>query len=200
MTLQFDAMLSELQQQGYSVQENFIPAQLVQGLHENLIQLSQRQSLQPAGIGRAQHFQVEQTIRSDQIAWFDEVNLSVAQQDYLDLMEQLRSAVNERFFAGLFDFEAHFAVYAPRAFYQRHLDQHRDQDTRVLTVVTYLNHGWRFQDGGELRLYLDEQHHLDVLPQAGTLVCFFSADFEHEVLVSNRERYSLTGWFRKRPV
>ena len=38
----------------------------------------------------------------------------------------------------------------------------------------------------------------DVLPEGGTLVCFLSQRFWHEVLPARRERLSLTGWFRGR--
>ena len=38
----------------------------------------------------------------------------------------------------------------------------------------------------------------DVLPVAGTLVCFLSDRFDHEVLPATRERLALTGWFRRR--
>jgi SM-20-related protein len=37
-----------------------------------------------------------------------------------------------------------------------------------------------------------------VLPQAGSLLLFLSADMPHEVLPASRDRLSLTGWFRRR--
>jgi SM-20-related protein len=67
----------------------------------------------------------------------------------------------------------------------------------MLSCVLYLNDGWRAEDGGALRLYLPTRH-CDVLPRAGTLVAFLSERFEHEVLPAQRERLSLTGWFRRR--
>lgn len=33
-------------------------------------------------------------------------------------------------------------------------------------------------------------------PRAGTLVVFLSEDMPHEVLETQRERYSIAGWFR----
>ena len=72
------------------------------------------------------------------------------------------------------------------------------QDTRVVTIIAYLNTNWEKDDGGELQIYLENGQTISVLPNAGTLVCFMSADFEHEVLPAKRERASLTGWFRKR--
>lgn len=49
-----------------------------------------------------------------------------------------------------------------------------------------------------MRLYLADGRELDVLPEAGTLVLFLSADLPHEVLPATRERLSLTGWLRRR--
>ena len=49
-----------------------------------------------------------------------------------------------------------------------------------------------------MRLYLADGRELDVLPEAGTLVVFLSADLPHEVLPATRERLSLTGWLRRR--
>jgi len=39
---------------------------------------------------------------------------------------------------------------------------------------------------------------VDVEPRLGTLVVFLSELFPHEVLPSNRDRLSLTGWFLER--
>jgi uncharacterized membrane protein len=74
----------------------------------------------------------------------------------------------------------------------------RDDDARVLSCVLYLNIGWSAQDGGTLRIHLDDGQRYDVLPIGGTLVCFLSERFEHEVLPAKRDRVALTGWFRQR--
>jgi SM-20-related protein len=37
----------------------------------------------------------------------------------------------------------------------------------------------------------------DILPLGGRLVLFLSDLIEHEVLPARRERYSITGWFRR---
>jgi SM-20-related protein len=102
---------------------------------------------------------------------------------------------------GLFELEAHFAVYAPGAAYPTHVDRLRGDDARVLSVVLYLNADWRAADGGALRLYLEgtgRAPRVDVLPCGGTLVAFLSERFAHEVLPAWRERLSLAGWFRRR--
>lgn len=68
----------------------------------------------------------------------------------------------------------------------------------MVSLVLYLNDAWLPEQGGELRLYLDERRHQDVLPLGGSLVCFLSGQLPHEVLPATRERLSLTGWFRRR--
>lgn len=198
MNLKVKNILNELEEKGWSVQEDFFQKKLIQELKETLLSLGQQGSLKPAGIGRENNFHIKQSIRSDEISWFDEKNLNTAQEKFLSITKELQDAINEKFYLGLFELEIHFALYAPNAFYKRHLDQHKNQDTRVVTLIAYLNENWNEDDGGELQLYLNDGRTITVLPSAGTLVCFMSADFEHEVLPAKRERASLTGWFRKR--
>jgi SM-20-related protein len=60
-------------------------------------------------------------------------------------------------------------------------------------VICYLNNDWTDEQGGQLRMYLLDRA-LDILPQAGKLVCFRSDQIEHEVLPATRPRMSITGW------
>ena len=198
MNNKIENILNEIEQQGWSVQENFFSITLIQELKKTLTSLRDKGTLKQAGIGRESKYHIEQSVRSDEISWFDENNLSKHQQDFLEITQELQNSLNEKFFLGLFELEIHFALYAPNAFYKRHLDQHKNQDTRVITIITYLNENWDKDDGGELQLYLNNGRTISVVPKAGTLVCFMSAEFEHEVLPAKRERASLTGWFRKR--
>ena len=78
-------------------------------------------------------------------------------------------------------------------YYRRHLDQFKKDDHRKLSVICYLNEGWKEEHGGQLRIYRTDGP-LDILPVAGRLVCFRSDQLEHEVLPATRERLSLTGW------
>ena len=193
-----EKLLNDLEQQGWSVQQEFIPSELISELNETLFTFREQGLLNQAGIGRKEGFHIEQSIRSDEISWFDETKLNDAQQKYLALTKELQDAINQRFYLGLFELEVHFALYSPNAFYKRHLDQHKNQDTRVVTLITYLNENWGKADGGELVIYLKNGQTVSISPKAGTVVCFLSAEFEHEVLPAKRERASLTGWFRKR--
>jgi SM-20-related protein len=64
--------------------------------------------------------------------------------------------------------------------------------------VLYLNFGWTPADGGALRIFLGPGEIRDVMPVAGTFVCFHSERYEHEVLPAQRERLAVTGWFLRR--
>ena len=198
LELKIENLLNDIERQGWSVQQDFIPSELIKALNETVFAFRQQGLLNQAGIGRKEGFHIEQSIRSDIISWFDEENLNPAQKEYLDITKQLQDKINQRFYLGLFEFEVHFALYSPNAFYKRHLDQHKNQDTRVITLITYLNENWTEADGGELQIYLNNSQTIKVTPEAGTVVCFLSAEYEHEVLPAKRERMSLTGWFRKR--
>lgn len=130
--------------------------------------------------------------------WWESTQASPAQRACLERFEALRLTLNRALQLGLFDFECHFALYPPGSHYHRHLDRFKRDARRTLSCVLYLNAHWREADGGKLRLYLDEGHSVDVMPEAGTLATFLSERFEHEVLPATRERLSVAGWFRRR--
>jgi SM-20-related protein len=151
-----------------------------------------------ARVGIAGTLALRPDVRRDHVHWLDAGQSQAgALAAYLARMEALRLAVNRRLYLGLFEYEGHFAVYPPGAFYRRHLDQFTGVPYRQVTCVLYLNDAWGPDDGGELRLFLDGGP-LDVPPRGGTLVTFLSALFEHEVRPTRRQRLSVTGWLRQR--
>ncbi len=157
--------------------------------------------LHQAAVGKGRRRVRATTVRSDYIHWLEAPGATPAQRVYFEHIEQLRQALNRTFFLGLFEFESHFAFYPPGTFYGRHLDQFRGTQQRVLSCVLYLNEGWDEADGGQLRLYIPgdgAERAVDIEPRGGTLVCFLSEAFYHEVLATRRERVSLTGWFKVR--
>jgi SM-20-related protein len=140
---------------------------------------------------------VREGVRGDHIQWL-EPGQHPACDEYLQALDELRMALNQGLYLGLEDFEGHFALYPPGAFYQKHVDRFRDDDRRAVSVVFYLNDDWQAEQGGALRLYLPNGETRDVLPHAGSLLVFLSADMPHEVLPASRDRLSLTGWLRRR--
>ncbi|MDD0842292.1 2OG-Fe(II) oxygenase [Pseudomonas sp. Gutcm_11s] len=190
-------IIDDLATHGWSRQTHVLPQSLTGELASECRQRAQNGALSPAGVGRGQGLAVREGVRGDSIQWL-EPGQNTACDQYLAAMNELRRALNQAFYLGLEDYESHFALYPPGAFYQKHLDRFRDDDRRTVSAVFYLNDTWQADQGGALRLYPNDGSELDVLPEAGTLVLFMSAELPHEVLPASRERLSLTGWFRRR--
>ena len=196
-----ERIVDDLQTQGWATMADFYNPVQMQTLAAECHVEWEEGAFHRAGIGKGAGRQAHSEQRQDYISWLDPSTRSLAQSHYFQQMEQLRLAVNQRLFAGLHELEAHFAIYPPNAAYLKHLDQFQGDDTRVLTVILYLNGDWQDEDGGQLRLYLDGRSvtpSLDITPTGGTLVAFWSAQFWHEVLPARRDRMSITGWFRRR--
>lgn len=194
---QADAIADALADEGKIILDDLLPASLIEQLRLQVSQLADSE-FKAAGVGRGQDHQYQQAIRRDQIHWLSQADAT--QKHYLDWMDSLREALNQRLFMGLFDYEAHYAHYPPGAFYKRHLDAFRGNTNRVLTSVCYLNDNWQPEDAGELLIYPQQGDQVleKVAPKAGRLVIFLSEQFPHEVLAAKRDRYSIAGWFRQR--
>ncbi|UUD62490.1 2OG-Fe(II) oxygenase [Pseudomonas seleniipraecipitans] len=190
-------IIDDLAEFGWSLQTQFAPLSLTRQLAEECRQRISLGTLAPAGTGRGNAVAVREGTRGDHIQWL-EAGQSPACDGYLQLLDELRVAINQSLYLGLVDYESHFAFYPPGAFYLKHLDRFLDDDRRAVSAVLYLNEDWQADEGGMLRLYLADGQVRDVLPEAGALVVFLSSDVPHEVLPATRDRLSLTGWFRRR--
>lgn len=183
---------------GFIILDQPLPATLIDGLIDNL--QFQQAEFKPAGVGRRGDYQRNEDIRGDAIQWLEPGDPAVT--EFLRWMDKLRLGINQRLFLGLFDYESHYAVYAPGAFYQKHRDAFRGSPGRKLSTVLYLNPEWDLVAGGELVLYdeagVDEL--IRVAPECGRLVIFLSEDFPHEVLPATQLRQSIAGWFRIKPL
>jgi SM-20-related protein len=168
---------------------------LAHALRDDALRLQHAGALAPAAVGRAGTRALRGDIRGDATLWLDDARCGDAARDYLHRLDVLRADLSRRLFLGLVEVEAHYAAYPPGAGYARHRDRFRDDDARVLSLVTYLNPGWQPGDGGELCLHRDDGG-VDVPPRTGS-VCFLS-ELEHEVLPARRERFSIAAWMRRR--
>ena len=196
-----DDIAAALLGQNFFVVPDFLPAEGCAMLRIECLSLWHDGSFEQARVGHGAQQQRRDDLRNDYIFWLDAANASPGVAHYFERLESLRQAINRKLLLGLFEFEGHFAVYPPGHFYRAHVDQFADSRTRQISTVLYLNETWSQQDGGQLRLYRkdkDPASAVDIYPSGGTLVVFFSEQVWHEVLPAQRERLSLTGWFRTR--
>ena len=201
MTSAIDRICAAIANEGCAIEADFLPQATVAALADEAHAQDAAGEFHAAGVGRGAARVQRSDIRGDRILWLDQGSASAVRQPFWQALDALRAALNEKLLLGLFSFEAHYALYPPGAFYRRHRDQFRGgagpSDIRVISCAMYLNENWALANGGALRIYDGERVH-DVMPAAGTLVCFLSDRFEHEVLPATRERLALTGWFRRR--
>ncbi len=204
---EYDALFRDLAEQGFSCRDGVLPPDLIHDLYEEGLRAWQAGDFSEARVGPPQQQRRIPSIRGDSIRWLDDRRgeagqEQTAQSRFLDWSETLRQALNQHFFLGLQRSEFHFAHYAPGAGYGRHMDQHRGQPHRRITLILYLTPERSPEDGGELCLFHPEdpdREWLRVEPERGRLVLFRSELLPHSVLPARRPRWSLTGWFRNDP-
>lgn len=194
----FDSIADALIEKGFIIGADMLPVTLIEDLCTRARQLN---DYHVAAIGRQNNQHIAPSIRRDRIHWLEPG--TPVEADYLQWMNTLKTELNRRLFMGLFDYEAHFAHYPSGAFYGRHYDAFEGRTNRVLTTVLYLNHDWKDSDGGEMMFYPQDSALkakvpplLTVTPHKGTLAIFLSRYFPHQVARTQRDRYSIAGWFR----
>lgn len=195
----FDLIAEGLADTGYFSIPEFLTREEALAIREVAIQHRAEGDFRRAGIGKQIDYQLEKSVRGDEILWVNSAESSPEVQSYLKKMNDLKEFLNYPCFLGIRDFEIHFAVYPIGTRYARHSDTFRQNAQRIVSFVLYLNPDWSEEDGGQLNVYLENGETVTILPEAGKLVCFRS-ELEHEVLECNRPRYSLTGWFLNQPV
>jgi len=194
-----EAVADGLAGPGWALSQCLFPADVAAGLAAEARQLAAEGRFRPAGVGHGRGHAVREGIRADSILWLDEDEPTPAQSRYWQCIEVLRRALNRLLFLGLEGFEGHLAAYPTGGFYAKHLDRFSDADERAISVVLFLNRGWRPEDGGALRLHLEDGAK-DIAPELGTAAVFRSDLVWHEVLPAAATRLSATGWYRRRPI
>ncbi len=167
---------------------------------QDLLKWAQAQKIKglfhAAEMGRGSERHQNQQLRGDSTYWL-EAALHPPLFAALDVFQQ---KLNKELYLGLQEFECHFAHYPAGARYDKHLDKtvaaQPLSGERVISFVLYLNKNWTADDGGMLKLYVSPEQLIE--PTLGRMIVFRSDSIWHEVLISNNERWSLTGWFRRR--
>lgn len=196
-------MVDDLADRGFTIRQGLFDDEYLRALAAEAREAWADGEYHRAGVGREVDLRSE--IRSDHVLWLDPAAPTDLQQRYLDFIGELRLEIARELFLPLREFEAHFTVYPPGAFYKRHLDQFQHQPHRMVSCLLYLNEDWHLNDGGELCIFEPpdedgDEREILVLPEFGTFVAFLSDRIEHEVRPTRRERLSLTGWLRRERV
>ena len=192
-----NTLIDDLAEKGWCVTDKLIDADTIKDLAGEASLLWESGKFKTAGIGSGPVKSLRTDIRGDKIHWLNNQDLSPVELRYMAVIDSLREELNYSLYLGLQSFEAHFALYPPGAGYKKHLDRFSTSDERSISCVLYLNNKWQPPDGGQLRIYL-EDNYVEIPPVAGTMVIFRSDSLWHEVLPSVKPRLSLTGWYRRR--
>jgi len=186
-----------LRADGIAIQDQFLAPPQIHSLVECAHLRRARGDFSAARVGGGQTLQRLEEIRGDSTCWIVAPLLS-AELVLLAQFERLRLELNRAAHLGLFELELHYAWYPPGAGYARHVDQPHGRAQRQVSLVLYLNDGWTPASGGELRIFDAADRHRDIEPIAGRMVCFLTPGRAHAVLPTQRDRLSVTGWFRAR--
>lgn len=201
MPTDIEQIAQQLSQDRWALIRDWLDPASQQALHAEALSCAAAGSMRRANTGRGRDSNPGGSSRGDHLQWLEQDQPSGPVRSMLDAVDQLRQQLNARIYLNLVEFEAHFAHYPVGSGYQRHLDRFRSDDARILSAVVHLGNPWRAEHGGELRLFLDGSDGetcVDLPPHPGQLILFLSAEIEHEVLATQRDRYSIAGWLRRR--
>lgn len=191
----FNTLIDSYVNDKVGIADNFLSEGLASHLVSNLQSLYAEKRLISAGIGNEKVIVKDATVRGDKIYWLDRSHNDPYENEFLDLMDQFVSHLNSTCYTGITGYEFHYTLYEKGSFYKKHLDQFRNNGSRQYSMIIYLNADWQEGDGGELCVH-QAGNTLNIAPTIGKSVFFKSSELEHEVLITNKPRMSITGWLK----
>ena len=189
--------MDELAEKDVVIVDDFISDDLYRKIMDFFSAVEENERLKKAGIGSSVDYQIQKEVRGDLIYWLDQER-DIQLAPLFRLIEELREKLGMYCFISLSGSEFHLAKYPRGSKYEKHIDQFNTQSNRQITVLIYLNKDWKKGDGGELKISNEEGGFL-VEPIAKRMLLFKSDVVEHEVLLTNVPRYSLSGWLLHQP-
>ncbi|CAN5879110.1 2OG-Fe(II) oxygenase family protein [soil metagenome] len=192
----FNTLIDSFIDNKVGLAEHFLSDELASHLKENLISLYADKKLVSAGTGKDTLVVHDKLFRSDVIYWLDRSHNNAYENDFFNLMDDFVSHLNHTCYTGITGYEFHYTLSHPGSFYKKHIDQFRNDDSRQYSMIMYLNDEWQLADGGELCIQHSD-HQQRISPNNGKAVFFKSSEMEHEVLLTNKPRMSITGWLKK---
>ncbi|OKS84826.1 hypothetical protein RG47T_0261 [Mucilaginibacter polytrichastri] len=191
----FNTLIDSFIDNQVGIADDFLSTALAAHLKANLLSLYQNKLLNHAGTGNALLVSHDKLVRSDQIYWLDRKHNNAFENDFFSLMDSFVAHLNSTCYTGITGYEFHYALYEEGSFYKKHLDQFKNNGSRQYSMIMYLNAGWVIADGGQLCIH-HADHLQNISPINGKSVFFKSSELEHEVLLANKARMSITGWLK----
>lgn len=192
----FDILINSFIHDKIGIADHFLSDELARQLKINLGTLYQNQLMQYAGTGNHASVTHDKLYRSDQIYWLDKSHNDPNENLFFELMDEFVLYLNSTCYTGITGYEFHYALYDTGSFYKKHVDQFQNNDSRQYSMIMYLNADWQAADGGELCIHQHGETQ-NISPTQGKSVFFKSSELEHEVLLTNKPRMSITGWLKK---
>ena len=191
----FESVITSFLKDRVGLSDKFLTDKLSLELRKNILKLVFDKKLKQAQIGNRNKRNQNNLIRSDSIYWLDRSHENIYENDFFDVIDAFVIYLNETCYLGITGYEFHYALYDKGSFYKRHLDQFRDNQQRAYSMIMYLNEDWELADGGQLCIY-HKDYNQTISPTNGKCVFFKSSELEHEVLLNQKSRMSITGWLK----
>lgn len=192
----FERLIASYIENKVGISEHFISDALAAHLKQNLRTLNAEKLLLTAGTGNGDKLLHNTAVRSDAIYWLDKKHNNPHENAFFLRIEDFIRYLNDSCYTGITDYEFHYTLYEPGAFYVRHLDRFKNNPGREFSMISYLNENWKESDGGELLIH-QEHHDEKITPTQGKTVFFKSNELEHQVLPTQADRLSVTGWLKR---
>ena len=182
----------------FVVIDDFLADDMIDKLSSYFEERLDENDLEKAGIGALGNHTIDKKIRGDYVYWLNE-DRDVYLSSLFHQMNEMITMLKRYCYLSISDVECHLAYYPQGSFYKRHVDQFKERNNRIISFALYLNDDWKHENEGQLVIYKDEESH-KINPIKNRIVLFKSAGLEHEALLTNAPRYSVTGWMLNNPV
>lgn len=196
MEARFEDLIAGYLKDKVGISEHFLSDALCEHLKDNLLLLNDHNLMKSAGVGNDGKLIFSEAIRSDAIYWLDKKHNNEYENEFFEKIEAFIGYLNQTCYTNIKSYEFHYSLYEVGDFYKKHLDQFSDNSSRQFSLISYLNSDWKIKDGGELMVY-QRDNNQSIAPTQGKTIFFKSNELEHEVLVTNERRMSVTGWLKR---
>jgi SM-20-related protein len=191
----FNTLIDSFINDKVGIAEHFLNESLAGYLKENLKNLFAQNKMHLGGTGNNAIVDHNNLVRGDIIHWLDRAHNDDHENSFFDLMDLFVKYLNENCYTGINSYEFHYTLYQQGTFYKKHMDRFQNNDSRKFSMIMYLNTDWIAGDGGELCIH-HEAGLQNISPLNGKAVFFKSNELEHEVLMTHKNRMSITGWLK----